>query len=182
MIAKYLDSTNLKPETTKSQIKDLCQEATELGMAAVCVNPVNVKSAKEYLVGSGVRLCTVIGFPLGADLVATKVFAAREALNQGADEIDMVINIGRLKEGDYEYIQQEINSLLKLKQDFGFILKVIVETALLTRNELADITRLVSDLGADYIKTSTGFSHRGVSREDISIIHPNAGKKGGQKD
>lgn len=170
MLASYLDHTNLKPEATRQAIDLLCQEALKYKMAAVCVNPYRLQMAAECLAGSEVGLCTVIGFPLGADTTSTKLSAARDALVSGADELDMVINIGALKDRDYSIVKKEILSLLELKQDYRFQLKVIVETALLTRDELVTMTVLVSETGADYIKTSTGFSSRGVSLEDISII------------
>ncbi|HHV16768.1 MAG TPA: deoxyribose-phosphate aldolase [Gelria sp.] len=116
------------------------------------------------------KLCTVIGFPLGAEDTATKVFAARQALDQGASELDMVINIGAVKDKDFDMVKDEVNSLLELKQDYDFLLKVIVETALLDTDELVILSQLVSESGADFIKTSTGFSTRGVSLEDIKII------------
>lgn len=170
MIAGYLDSTNLKPEATGDDIKNLCVEAVKYKMAAVCIHPGRLELARQYVEGSGVQLCTVIGFPLGADTTAVKVFAAQNALAAGANELDMVINLGAVKERNYDLAAKEIKSLLKLKQDYRFILKVIVETALLSRAELIELTRLVGDTGADFIKTSTGFSTRGVDIEDIHII------------
>jgi len=170
MIAAYLDSTNLKAEARQEDIRILCEEAAGCGMAAVCIQPWRLPSARDYLAGSRVKLCTVIGFPLGAEASATKVFSARQALIQGASELDMVINIGALKDKDYSLVKQEIKSLLSLKQEYDFGLKVIVETALLEKAELGIVTRLVSESGADFIKTSTGFSTRGVSLEDIRII------------
>ncbi|MGE5389669.1 MAG: deoxyribose-phosphate aldolase [Deltaproteobacteria bacterium] len=170
MLAAYLDHTNLKPEAARSDIESLCHEAVKYGMAAVCVHPGRLVNALSIISGSPVRLCTVIGFPLGADTAATKLFAARNALDQGADELDMVINIGAIKDNNYSLVKQEINSLLELKPEYDFLLKVIVETALLTSAELAAVTTLVSESGADFIKTSTGFASRGVSLQDIEII------------
>jgi len=170
MIAAFMDSTNLKADASRDDIRTLCQEAAELGMAAVCINPYRLALARECLAGSGVKLCTVIGFPLGAESAKVKVFSACEALKQGAAEIDMVINIGAVKDGDYSLIKHEIAAILELKQDYDFILKVIIETALLQNEEIIRLTELVSSSGADFIKTSTGFSTRGVSLEDIALI------------
>lgn len=171
MIAAWMDSTNLKPEAKGEDIRILCEEAVYYGMTAVCIHPCRLIMGKDYLTRSGVKLCTVIGFPLGADNSATKVFSARQALQQGANELDMVINIGAVKDRDFTLIKQEIKSLLELKQDYDFLLKVIVETALLDRTELEILSQLVSESGADFIKTSTGFSTRGVSLEDIKVIN-----------
>lgn len=170
MIAKFLDSTNLKPDATANDIKDLCIEAVKYDMAAVCIPPGRLELARQYIQGSEVKLCTVIGFPLGFDTTAAKVFSARQALQQGADELDMVINLGAVKDSNFNQVEHEIKSLLNLKESYQFILKVIVETALLQKEELITLTKLVDASGADFIKTSTGFSTRGVSLEDINII------------
>jgi deoxyribose-phosphate aldolase len=169
-LASYMDSTNLKPEATKNEIIALCTEAARLKMAAVCINPYRLSPAKKILQETGVRICTVIGFPLGAEGMPGKVFAASQALTGGADELDMVINLGALKDGDYKQVEQEISGVLKLKKDHQFMLKVIVETALLTREELINLTHMLCDCGADFIKTSTGFSSRGAVVEDLQII------------
>lgn len=177
MLAAYLDHTNLKPEASRQDIESLCHEAVKYSMAAVCVHPGRLVDALPIISGSPVRLCTVIGFPLGAETSATKLFAARNALDYGADELDMVINIGALKDNTRELIRQEIVSLVQLKSEYSFQLKVIVETALLTVEELAAVTCLVSESGADYIKTSTGFSNRGVSLQDIEVIKRNKSER-----
>ena len=170
MIAAYMDSTNLKPDATRNDIISLCHEAAWMEMAAVCINPYRVSTVIEVLADSQVRKCTVIGFPLGAEKPAQKLLAARQALMLGADELDMVINVGALKDKDYNYIDSEIKALLALKEDYEYILKVIVETALLSAEELATVTQIVSSAQADFIKTSTGFSTRGASLEDIRLI------------
>lgn len=170
MIASYLDSTNLKPEATGKDIELLCKQAIEHKMAAVCINPCRITAARDILKGSSVNICTVIGFPLGADGLHSKLNTALEALKNGADELDMVINIGALKECDFNLVEKEIANILLLKSDYNFTLKVIVETALLGEKELAEVTHLVSNSQADYIKTSTGFASRGVSLKDIEII------------
>ncbi|MEN6350018.1 MAG: deoxyribose-phosphate aldolase [Syntrophomonas sp.] len=177
MLAAYLDSTNLKAEAGKNDIRILCEQAVSYEMAAVCINPYRLSLARKILSGSAVKLCTVIGFPLGAD--STKIQAARGALENGAHELDMVMNIGAFKDKDYKEVETEIKQILRLKDEYQFVLKVIVETALLSLSELAAAAKLVSQSGADFIKTSTGFSSRGVSMEDIQIItaHKNSGLK-----
>jgi deoxyribose-phosphate aldolase len=177
MIAAYMDSTNLKAEATQEDIRILSEEAVCYGMTAICIHPFRLSEAQGYLQGSKVKLCTVIGFPLGAETSATKVFAARQALNAGAAELDMVINLGAVKDRDYNLVKQEIRSLLSLKQDYDYVLKVIVETALLDKTELEIMTQLVAESEADFIKTSTGFSTRGVSLDDIYIIKANKSEK-----
>lgn len=172
-IAAYMDNTNLKADASRQDMRTICSEAMELGMAAVCVNPWHVPAAVAMLSNSPVRVCTVISFPLGAEPARCKAAAARFVLEEGAGELDMVMNIGAFKEGSIATVEKEINLVLKLKKDFNFILKVIVETALLDKQELAVVTRLVGDSGADYIKTSTGFSSRGASLEDIAVIKAN---------
>lgn len=169
-LALYLDSTNLKPEATASNIRDLCLEAVKYKMAAVCIQPYRLSQAREWLAGSGVKLCTVIGFPLGADGLPSKLYLAAQALENGADELDMVINLGAWKDGDINQVKDEIKALVKLKTSRDFVLKVIVETALLDSEEIASITRLVGDFGADFIKTSTGFASRGASVDDIKTM------------
>jgi len=169
-IASFLDSTNLKPEASASDIEDLCSQAAKYRMAAVCVQPYRLPLAARFLSGSQVKLCTVVGFPLGAAGMGIKLDEARQALRDGADEIDMVINLGAVKDRDYKTVVREINELSVLKQEQNFLLKVIVETALLSDEELISLTRLVSESGADYIKTSTGYASRGVTMKDIEII------------
>jgi deoxyribose-phosphate aldolase len=169
-IASFLDSTNLKPEAREIDIENLCREAVKYQMAAVCIQPCRLAYARRLLPDRRVKLCTVIGFPLGADRSDSKIYAAAKALDDGADELDMVINIGALKDGEYYKVVQEIDEILALKKQQNFILKVIVETALLTGRELGTITEYISSTAADYIKTSTGFASRGASLEDIAII------------
>ena len=171
MIASYLDSTLLKPDATVTQVQKLCEEAVLYEMAAVCIHPCRLAAARQVLEGSKVQLGTVIGFPLGADLTKSKIYAARFALETGAGELDMVINIGAVKDNNYDLIRNEINDLLSLKQESPFTARIIVETALLDEPQLQALTRLVGECGADYIKTSTGFSTRGVNMQDIQIIN-----------
>jgi deoxyribose-phosphate aldolase len=169
-IAAFMDSTNLRPEATAIDIKALCKEAAEFNITAVCVLPYRLNLARTELAGSQVKLCTVIGFPLGADGLKGKVYAADLALEQGADELDMVINIGAVKDKDYKTVIREVEAILALKRRQEFVLKAIVETALLDGIELAELTVALSQSGTDYIKTSTGFSTRGVSLKDIETI------------
>ncbi|MEQ8236034.1 MAG: deoxyribose-phosphate aldolase [Syntrophomonadaceae bacterium] len=169
-IAAFLDSTDLRADASAAEIEALCREAVQLSMAAVCVHPYRLKLAQSILKGSEVKLCTVIGFPLGAEGLESKAYAAEQSLSQGADELDMVINIGAVKDEDYFTVMREIEAVLALKRKYKFILKAIVETALLTGPELAMLTIYLSQAGTDFIKTSTGFSSRGVNLEDIEII------------
>jgi len=168
--ASFLDSTNLKPEAREIDIEVLCREAVKYNMAAVCIQPYRLAGARSMLADSQVKLCTVIGFPLGADRSDSKTYAAAKALEDGADELDMVINIGAVKDGEYNKVIQEIEAVLALKKLQNFTLKVIVETALLTSQELVKITEYISQTAADYIKTSTGFASRGVILADLELI------------
>lgn len=179
MLAQYIDSTNLKNDGTYQDIVNLCNDAVQYNMAAVCVLPNRVKEASLLLKNSGVKVCTVISFPLGAEILTAKVYSARQALIEGAEELDLVININAIKDGNYNPVEAELKAVLGLKEKYDFILKVIVETALLTREELIKLTKMLSELNCDYIKTSTGFSNRGVSMEDIEIIraHKSPGLK-----
>ena len=172
-IASYLDSTNLQPDAQWADITRLCQEAIAYQMAAVCVHPYWVTRAHSLLMDTPVQVATVVGFPLGANLVETKLCEARQALQDGANELDMVINLAALRAGDYHLLEKEVRTLASLKVDHPLVLKVIVETALLTSPQLASITRLVGEWGAGYIKTSTGFAARGASLEDLHIIRAN---------
>ncbi len=170
MLASYLDSTNLKPDCRREDIITLCERAAEFNMAAVCINPSRVLLAHQILRGSQVGVCTVVGFPLGATASQNKLREAERALIEGACELDMVINIGAVKDQDFQAPADEIRKLLELRKDYEFLLKIIVETALLSIGELKQLTALIGDLGADYIKTSTGFASRGVSLDDLAII------------
>src|SRR5574344_267467 len=167
----YIDHTALKAYTTVSAIRKLCEEAVNYHFASVCVNPTYVEIAKKYLEGSTVNVCTVIGFPLGANTIGTKEFEAIEAVNNGADEIDMVINIGALKNKDYEYIKKEIEDIRDAID--GKTLKVIIETCYLNNEEIKKMTEICNETFVNFIKTSTGFGTRGASIEDIEIINKN---------
>jgi deoxyribose-phosphate aldolase len=169
-IASSIDHTLLKPDATQDQIAQLCEEAREYGFAAVCVNPTNVKLATELLKGSSVAVCTVIGFPLGATLPEVKAYEAQQALNHGATEIDMVINIGALKSEDYELVEQDIAAVTRTCHENGAICKVIIEAALLTEEEKSTACQLAKKAGADYVKTSTGFGPGGATVEDVTLM------------
>lgn len=165
---KYFDHTLLKPDATLPEIQKLCSEAAQYNFASVCVNPAYVAASKEYLKGTDVDVCTVIGFPLGANTPAVKAFEAMEAVKQGATEIDMVIAVGPLKNKEDDYVQAEITLV---KQACGDkILKVIIETCLLTEEEKIRACKLCVAAGADYVKTSTGFGSAGATAEDVALM------------
>ncbi len=172
---EYIDHTNLKNTSVSDDIKKLCQEATKYNFASVCVHPYYVKLAKELLSESNVKVCTVIGFPQGMNTVDTKVYETLDAIKNGADEIDMVINIAALKNKDYDYVKNELIAMRNATVDK--ILKVIVETCLLTPAEIKLMTSLCNETGVDYIKTSTGFSDYGARIEDVKIMAENRNDK-----
>lgn len=165
---KFIDHTLLKPTATSEDIIKLCEEAKTYNFKAVCVNSCFVKLAKETLENSDVKVCTVIGFPLGTNTTQTKVFEAKEAIKNGADEIDMVINIGFLKSKHYDLVLEDIKAVKAVSQNT--ILKVIIETCYLTETEILKATEIVNQSEANFIKTSTGFGSRGASLEDIKLI------------
>ncbi|MBU3805315.1 MAG: deoxyribose-phosphate aldolase [Candidatus Fournierella pullistercoris] len=167
MILSHVDHTLLKAESTWQEIRALCDEAVECKTASICINPGFVKQAVEYLDGK-IPVCTVVGFPLGATDTDTKVFEAAKAIENGAKEVDMVINIGKLKDGELDYVEQEIRAIKEAIGDH--ILKVIIETCLLTEQEKETMCEIVCRAGADYIKTSTGFSTGGATFEDIALF------------
>lgn len=175
-ILSKVDHTLLSVNAAESDIKKICDEAVKYKTASVCIPPCYVQKAKEYLKDE-VKVCTVIGFPNGNSTTAAKCFEAAEAVENGADEIDMVINIGKLKDREYSYISDEINRVKKACS--GRILKVIIETCLLTEEEKVKMCEIVSCSDADFIKTSTGFSTGGATKEDIKLFkkHIKNGKK-----
>lgn len=160
-LSKYIDSTLLKPDATKSDIEKLCEEAVKHGFFSVCINPYNIPFAVLKLDGSDVKICTVIGFPLGADLPGIKATTAKDACMLGANELDMVINIGALKSEDYDTVKQDILSVVHVGKSHGAITKVIIESALLTDDEIVKACEIAKDAGADFVKTSTGFAKEG---------------------
>lgn len=173
-ICSYVDHTLLKQESTWEDIKGICDDAMTYKTASVCIPPCYVKQASEYMQGK-IPVCTVIGFPNGNMTTAAKVFEAKDAINNGAAEIDMVINIGMLKAGNNDYVLNEIKAL---KEVCGsLILKVIIETCLLTDAEKVTMCKLVTEAGADYIKTSTGFSKGGATFADVQLFAENIGPK-----
>ncbi len=172
-ILKYVDHTLLKQEATWEQMKVICDDAIKFSTASVCVPPSFVKQCKDYC-GDKMKICTVIGFPNGYNTTATKVFETEDALKNGADEIDMVINIGWAKEKKFDLIKEEISAIKKACGDK--ILKVIIETCLLNDNEKIEMCKSVTEAGADFIKTSTGFSTAGATREDIKLFSENIGE------
>lgn len=163
----YVDHTLLKPDASLDEIHNLCEEAEENEFYSVCINPCFIKAAKHYLLETPVKICTVVGFPLGANTIETKVFETRNAIALGADEIDMVININQLKSANREYCLQEINEVKKACSDK--VLKVIVETALLDQEQKEFAARIILESDADFIKTSTGFAKEGAKLEDIIL-------------
>ncbi len=166
-ILSAVDHTLLSPASTWDEIKQICDDGITFSTASVCIPPSFVERAKKY-VGDRLRICTVIGFPCGYSTTAVKCFEASDAVKNGADEIDMVINIGRLRDGDYDFVEDEIR-VVKAACD-GRLLKVIIETCLLSDDEKTEMCRIVSRAGADYIKTSTGFSTGGATREDVALF------------
>ena len=180
-IARMIDHTLLKPEATPAQVTKLCQEARQYQFAAVCVNPTHIRLCAELLHGSPVKVCTVIGFPLGATLTEVKVFEARAAIEGGAAEVDMVINIGALKAGDLDLVENDIRSVVQASHPAHALVKVIIETALLTEEEKITACSLAKQAGADYVKTSTGFSTGGATAEDVALMRGVVGPEMGIK-
>lgn len=178
-LASYIDHTLLKPEATESQIRALCAEARQWRFASVCVNPRWAATAAEELRGSRVKVCTVIAFPLGASVSAVKEFEARRAVADGADELDMVVSVGDLKAGRDEYVRSDIAAVVRGAQ--GRTVKVIIEACLLTDEEKARACRLAAAAGADFVKTSTGFSKGGATVHDVALMRAVVGPDVGVK-
>jgi len=173
-ILKHVDHTLLAVDATREQIRTLCEQAKRWHTASVCVSPNRVRDAAEFLAGE-IPVCTVVGFPSGACTTESKVFEAQDAVRNGADEVDMVIDIGRVKDGELAYVEAQIKALKEAVGDK--ILKVIIETCLLTDEEKIALCGAVTRAGADYIKTSTGFSTGGATREDIALFAAHVGPK-----
>jgi deoxyribose-phosphate aldolase len=178
-LAKMIDHTLLKPEATISQIKNLCTEAKKYGFASVCVNPCYVSLCKEELKGTDVKVCTVVGFPLGATTTETKSFETRDAIANGADEIDMVINIGFLKSKNYLKVEDDIRAVVEAAK--GATVKVIIETALLTDEEKVKACQIAKSAKANFVKTSTGFAKTGATVYDVQLMRRTVGPKMGVK-
>jgi len=169
-LASYFDHTLLKPQATETDIKRICDEANQYNFYAVCVGPCFARLVKKLLLNRKTKLCTVIGFPLGANVDEIKLLEARQALEDGADELDMVMNIGYFLSHHDDYVGQEIAMIHELCLERGAILKVIIETALLTADQIERATKIVFNAGAEFIKTSTGFSQGGATLEDVRIL------------
>ena len=165
---KMIDHTVLKADTPLETVKRICDEAMEYGFASVCINPCHVAYCADYLKDSDVNVCTVIGFPLGANTSAVKAFETKNAIANGADEIDMVMNIGALKDKNYDLVRDDIKAVVEAAN--GTLVKVILETCLLTEDEIKKACELCVEGKADYVKTSTGFSTRGATIEDVRIM------------
>ncbi|NSL50281.1 deoxyribose-phosphate aldolase [Calidifontibacillus erzurumensis] len=179
-LAKMIDHTALKPETTKEQIVKLCNEAKEYGFFSVCVNPMWVQEASNLLNGTDVKVCTVIGFPLGANTPETKAFETKNAIDKGATEVDMVINIGALKDKNDDLVEQDIRAVVEAAHGKALV-KVIIETCLLTEEEKVRACKLAVKAGADFVKTSTGFSSLGATVEDVKLMRETVGEQVGVK-
>jgi deoxyribose-phosphate aldolase len=180
-LARMIDHTLLKPDATSDKIAQLCFEARKYHFASVCVNPTHVKLCADLLRGSDVKVCTVIGFPLGATSTEVKIFETRNALENGATEIDMVLNIGALKAGESEMVARDIRGVVETSHNAGALTKVIIETALLTDEEKVIACLLAKEAGADYVKTSTGFSGGGATVHDIELMRKTVGPTIGVK-
>jgi deoxyribose-phosphate aldolase len=180
-LARMIDHTLLKPEATPAQIERLCAEAIQYGFASVCVNPVYVLRCAELLRGSLVKVCTVIGFPLGANISEVKAFEANRALQDGATELDMVINVGALKAGETDRVRQDIRRVVEEARSAGGLVKVIIEACLLTEQEKVAACRLSQEAGADFVKTSTGLSTGGATPEDVALMRRTVGAGMGVK-
>ncbi len=165
---KYIDHTLLKPEATEEQISNLCKEAIKYDFASVCVNPTHVKLCAKLLKESDVKVCTVIGFPLGANTSAVKAFETKDAIANGAQEVDMVINIGALKEKNYDLVKEDIKAVYDAANHT--LVKVIFENCLLTKEEIVKACEICMEVGVDYVKTSTGFNKSGATFEDVKLM------------
>lgn len=178
---KYFDHTLLKPEATGEQIDKLCQEALEWDFYSVCVNSCYVARCTDYLMGSDVKVAAVIGFPLGAATSASKAFETEEACMDGAREIDMVLNVGKFKSFDYDYVRDDIKAVVVAAEKYDAIVKVILETCLLTDEEIVEACRLAKESGAAFVKTSTGFNTAGATPEHVALMRETVGDTIGVK-
>ena len=179
-VAKYIDHTLLKPEVTDKEIAVLCEEAQEHGFFSVCIQPAWVKTAAEKLQESEVKVCTVIGFPHGATTSEVKAFETKDAISNGADEVDMVINIGQLKAGNLDYVRADIKSVVDAANKEALV-KVIIESSLLNEDEIVTVSKLSKEAGADFVKTSTGFNGGGATVEAVALMRLTVGDDMGVK-
>ena len=181
-LAKTIDSTNVKATATKNEVESLCKEAVQYGFRCAVVNPVYVKFAAKLLKGSNVKVCSTVGFPFGVSLPETKALEAIKAVEDGAEELDMVINLSALKSGDYEFVKRDIAAVVDVKRlSKEIIVKVIIETAYLTRDEKIIACNLVKEAGADFVKTSTGLFGGGATVEDVILMRQTVGRNMGVK-
>ena len=176
-LAKTIDQTLLNPIATSKGIEQLCINAKKNHFAAVCINPTYIALAKKILADTDVKVCSVVGYPLGANTIETKVFEARNNVNKGADELDMVINLGAVKSGNYEYVEREIKIVVNVirreqiaEYNRHINIKAIIETAILTRDEIKKVCAIIERSGADFVKTSTGFGVKGAELDDVRLI------------
>jgi len=180
-LASMIDHTLLRPEATPDDVAKLCEEAREYHFATACVNPTYVRLASELLHGSGVKVCSVAGFPLGASTSETKAFEARKAIEDGAQEVDMVINVGALKAGDHKQVRTDIAGVVEVCHQAGAACKVIIEAGLLANEEKRRACELAKEAGADFVKTSTGFIAGGATVEDVALMRSVVGERMGVK-
>ena len=181
-LTKMIDSTNVKATASKSEVEKLCRDAAKYGFECVVVNPVYVKFAAKLLGGSSVKVCSTVGFPFGASLSEVKTLEAVKAVEDGAKELDMVINLGALKSGDYNLVKQDIAAVVDVKRlSENLIVKVIIETTYLTDNEKVIACKLAKEAGADFVKTSTGFFGKGATLEDVKLMRQTVGREMGVK-
>jgi deoxyribose-phosphate aldolase len=180
-IAALIDHTILKPEATRTDVVKVCREARQYRFASVCINPYWVPVVARELAGSGVKVCTVVGFPLGATTTGTKVAETTEALRNGAQEIDMVINVGALRSGEFDTVRNDIEQVVRVAHRAGAIVKTILETALLDDSQKTMASKLAKTAGADFVKTSTGFSTAGATAHDIALMRAAVGPEMGVK-
>ena len=179
-LAKMIDHTILKADATEKEVEKLCKEALEYNFASVCINPSMIEKAASILKGSDVKVCTVIGFPLGATTTEVKAFETDDAIKKGATEVDMVINVGKLKDGDLNYVKKDIEAVVNAAKGRA-LTKVIIETCLLTDEEKVTACKISKEAGADFVKTSTGFSTGGATKEDIKLMRETVGPDLGVK-
>lgn len=179
-LARMIDHTLLKPDACEEGVRKLCQEALEYKFASVCINPGYVQLCADLLKGSEVKVCTVIGFPLGATTSDTKAFETRDAISKGAQEVDMVINVGKLKDKDLDYVKKDIEAVVNEAKGKA-LTKVIIETCLLNDEDKVTACKIAKEAGADFVKTSTGFSTGGATFEDIKLMRETVGPNMGVK-
>ena len=179
-IQKFIDHTLLKPEATEEQVKKICKEARDYKFASVCVNPYYTSLVSKELQGTDVKTCVVIGFPLGANTKEVKAFETKQAIENGAKEVDMVINIGALKDKKYDVVKEDIKAVVNEAKGKALV-KVIIETCLLTEEEKVKTCEISKEAGADFVKTSTGFSTGGAKKEDVQLMRKTVGENIGVK-